>query len=375
MTETTAETTATFAAGYVDWDDTSFEPEQTYSGDYEPVRQVRMSKSWPQRPFEDRKFQLGGKERVAFLEEGTFMAYVHRFNKQHMGSGINGTRRCSLETLGHCLACDHWEQAPLVDEGGRKTRRSRCGRRQQQFAINVLVYKTDLDGNLLGPQPAGTPIGMNAGRLITLDPEKGPIYQDDGTPAELVYEVMLLRFNADKFVALREAKREWGSLLQQDFTFILDPNKDEKFQDFSINIAPKSAWRALQAANTDAAKAVVEYYKEHRYDLEQLIGKPTSDEDMKVFLGLSSPSAGTSRSTDPDTTAALASEIESELSKIQSGEVAVGGEAIPVPEAPAVAEPTPPLVAETPPEATPETPAQPEAAPPPDSDFDKLLNG
>jgi len=302
MTDVTQDPALATGAANVEWGDTSFTPETRQSYD-NAIRFFRMSASWPDKPFEDRVFQLGGKERVAFLSEQLFVCWTHRFSVQWMKSGVNGTRRCTLETLGHCKACEHYEAAPMITEPDGKTKKdARCGRRTQTFACNLLVYKTDLEGTLLDPQ----------GRKIVLHPEKGPVLMDNvDTAAELVTQVFLWRFSADKFVAIRDIKTEWGSLLKNDVLFTLTPGKPENFQDFAPTVSRNSALRELLKANPEQAKAIVEKYKEDKYDVEAIMGKQYSDEDMLKFLGIMGGPASMQQSV-----SSLAADVEAELAKL-----------------------------------------------------------
>lgn len=332
----TSETTATIDAGTIDWGDTSFQPEErTYDSD--GLRMFRMSHNWPNSPLDNRKFQLGGKERVALLEETVTVFHGHRFSKQWMGSGTNGVRRCTLETLGRCLACEHWEAAP--DKDGKKHGAARCGRRQQVFVTNLLVYKTDLEGNLIDDQ----------GRQIVLG-DQGPALAD-GTPAELSYEVYVWRFSADKYVQIKQIKQEWETLVKNDLSFILAPGKQENFQDFAVTIMPKAAWRELARRDREAAAAVVEYYKNHKFNIEAIFLKEPSHEDMQGFLTPRPDSPGQMPPTED-----IAAEIEKTLGNLD-----------------AAVNPVPPP---TPEPAAPEATAMdvsPAPAPTTTDDFDELL--
>jgi len=283
----------------VEWGDTSFEPETiSYGSD---LRIFRMSKGWPEKPFEDRKFQLGGKERVALLEETVYHCWVHRFNERYMGSKVNGTRRCTLKTLGECRACEHWESAP--DKDGKKHGAAHCGRRQQQFGVNLLVYKSNLEGTLIGPDNQAILIG-----------DSGLTFED-GSAGELVYEVYLWRMAADKFSDIRQIKQEWGSLKNNDISFKLDDQKDEKFQDFTPTVLPKSAWRTLGIQDQDKAKELLEYYKEKRFDVERILGKEHSHEEMLGFLGLPGGVAPNRAGASSASAEELANEIERSLAE------------------------------------------------------------
>jgi len=349
------------SAGIVDWGDTSFQPDQRQNYGDDPIRFFRMGHALPTNPIQGRKFQLAGKERVALLEEQVFHCWSHRFSITYMGSGVNGTRRCVLDSLGECLACQHFDAAPTVVEDGKNVKKARCGKRQQQFGTNLLVYKTDIEGHLVD---AG-------GNFITLDPERGPILQS-GAPAELVYDVYLWRFSADKFQSIREIKQEWQTLKNNDLSFMLAPGKPENFQDFSPTVLPGSAWRLLGKVNPEAAKNLIKYYQDNRYDVEAILGKQYTNDDMKRFLGLSD--AGGSRPS-AAATGDIAAEIERELAAI-----GVSVPAVPEQTAPPAQQPQPaPALAAAPaaPASAPEPPAAPAAppAPPTDTtDFDALLS-
>jgi len=363
-----APTAAAFDAATIDWGDTDFEPVVT-SRDYEPVRLFRMSHSWPQNPFVDRKFQLGGRERVALLEETVFVFWAHRFNKTHMGSAVNGTRRCTLERLGHCVACDHFDTSPKVkDQDGRMKSTAHCSVRKQTFGTNVLVFKTDLEGTLLDDQ----------NNKLELHDALGTVIAGSQTPSVPVYEVFLWQFSSDKFVALRDIKKEWGSLKKQDIIFTLAPQKPETFQDFGPTISSKSVLTLLYNADAEKAKAMIEYYKEHKYDVPAILGKEQSDEEMLGFLGLGGtppPGSGPTATTD------VAQTIESELAKL-TDEMTASAEPVAPPPPPAdqpATQPHPVAAQTAPPEPTPVAPpAATPPSPPADAvpvveDLDKLL--
>jgi len=316
-----------------------------------------MGHALPTNPIQGRKFQLGGKERVALLEEQVFHVWAHRFSVTYMGSGVNGSRRCALDTLGECMACAHYDAAPTVVEDGKNVKKARCGKRQQQFGTNLLVYRTDLEGQLVDEN----------GVRIVLDKERGPLLPD-GTPTELTYDVYLWRFSADKFQAIREIKQEWGTLKENDLTFILAPGKPENFQDFSPTILPGSAWRQLGAVNKEAATQLINYYKDQRYDVEAILGKQYTNDDMLRFLGLTGGGSGGSSQPVGD----IAGEIERELAGlgVESTPPPVPPPAVPPP-VPPPAEPATPPAEPVPPPVQP--PAEPALAAV-DTDFDQLLS-
>lgn len=356
-------------SGTIDWGDTDFQPETTNQfGD--GLRIFRMSQKWPDNPIQGRKFQLGGKERVTLLEETVYHCWTHRYSKQHLGSGVNGTRRCTLETLGHCLACEHWESAP--DKDGKTHGAARCGRRQQTFGVNLLVYKTNLEGSMLDEES----------RKISYNPQTGFYHDDDNSPAMFVYEVYMWRFSADKFVSIREIKREWQSVKKNDLMFTLAPGKPENFQDFSPTVLPISSVVELHKHNKEKAAEVIEYYKNHRYDIPAILGKEHSDDDVRFFLGQGPDPRGESSSTTTMDVEEMAASIEQELAKIGDGSSdalvdvsAEKGDNVEPPSDPEKG--VNPVPLETPPiENPPETPQEPapEKETEPSSDFDALLS-
>lgn len=336
-------------AGLVDFGDQEFTPEKSSS--FDPVRRFIMSLQWPSKTYEDRQFQVGGVERIALLTETPFMCYMHGFSEQHLGSAINGKRRCTMDVRQKCVVCEHYEAAPTVMEDGKKKKQAKARKRQQTFSMNILVYKTDLEGNLLD--------SMN--QPITLDPEKGPILKSNGQPAQLVYEIYLWTFGPDKFQKFRDTKREWGNLKDRDFICRLDPNKPDSFQDFDITPASSSAWKAL--AKQDRAKAVevIEYFKEHSYDVEALVGKVYDDAEMMTWIGHGTPQHQRRQAASEAPVADIAGEIEKELAQMQGGP----DQAAPAAAAPPAEQPTPAPSPEVPPAAP--------AAPPITEDFNALL--
>lgn len=361
------------AHGLVDWGDQNFTPATSPSYSDDPIRFFRMSHSWPTNPPQGRKFQLGGKERVAILEQDVYHCWSHSFSIQHMGSGTNGTRRCTLETLGRCLACEHYEQAPDKQEDGRTRKHgmARCSGRKQTFGVNLLVYKTDLEGNLIDA----------ANNRIVLDPNLGPVLEGTQTPAELMYEVFLWRFSADKFQSIREIKSEWGDLRAFDLMFTLAPGKPENFQDFSPTVLRSAAWIESKKQGEEKAKAVVQYFKDTRYNVEAILGKEYSHDDMQRFLfgdGAAAANGGA-----PTTNAAdIAREIEESLAAVESRAAAPAPPAAstePAPAATVTPPPPPPQqpagAAAVPPAVEPAQSAVPPTPPAPEpTDFDALLN-
>jgi len=347
-------------AGYIDWSDTSFQPEVRQFDD-DPIKWFKMSHRWPDNPAPGRKFQLGGKERVALLEEDVYHCWVHRFSVQWHGSAVNGSRRCTRETLGSCVACDHYEEAPKKPDGKKD---ARCGRRQQQFGTSMLVYKTDLEGRLL----------TEDNRLIIRDETKG-LVTEDGQPAVPVYDVYLWRFSADKFAAIREIKKSWGSLKQHDLQFTLAPGKQENFQDFAPTVMPWSAWRDLGKFNREAAVELVKYYKDHKYEVGKILGKEYSHDEMRGFLfGTGTHQADGSVNRGQPAATDVASEIERELARLNlDGTIDPGVVEPPTPPIPAVAEQPVPVVAENAPGETAPQPAVTVPASADIEDFDKLL--
>lgn len=332
-----------------------------------------MSHSWPTNPPQGRKFQLGGKERVAILEQDVYHCWSHSFSVQHMGSGTNGTRRCTLEALGRCLACEHYEQAPDKQEDGRTRKHgmARCSARKQTFGVNLLVYKTDLEGNLVDA----------AGNRIVLDPNLGPVLEGTQSPAVLEYEVFLWRFSADKFQAIREIKSEWGDLRAFDLMFTLAPGKPENFQDFSPTVLRSAAWLELKKQGEDKAKAVVQYFKDNRYNVEAILGKEYTHEDMQRFL-FGDGAAGANGAVASTNAVDIAREIEQSLAAVETrtaASVPPAATAEPVPAA-TVTPPPPPAATPVEAAAVPSAaePAQPPVPPAPaqqePTDFDALLN-
>lgn len=340
-----ADTSTSAPTGFVDWGDTSFEPEARQY-DRDDIRWFRMSKEWPQKPFEGRRFQLGGIERVAFLEEAAYVHYAHRFNAKYMGSAVNGTRRCTMDVSGHCVACQHYDQAPQVLEGGKPKKQARCGPRQQQFGANLIVYRTDLQGNLIDQE----------GRRLVIDQNQGIVYEN-GAPAfsAIQYEIFLWRFSADKFTAIRTIKREWGGIREHDLVMVLDVKKDEKFQDFTTQVGSASVWRLLAKAGAEGtarAKELVEYYKDNKYDVEAILGKVYTDEEMMGFIGSGQAAA-------PPQGGPATEDVAAEIER------ALGGEMAPAPPPPPVAPQAADGAVATPPAAAPSAvpPPAPPAAP------------
>jgi hypothetical protein len=356
-------------AGFVDFADTSFTPE-TSGGSGDGLRMFRMSQGYPQKPIDGRKFQLYGKERIAFLQEDVYHFFGHRFNQQHMGSAVNGMRRCTMEKLGHCVCCTHFENAgtkPDPQNPGRTKKDARCGRRQQQFACNVVVYKTNEEGVLLDA----------SNQPLNLTPQ-GPVVAATGQPGELVYEVFIWRFSSDKFVQVRDIKQQWSTLLNNDLMLTLAPGKPENFQDFTATVLPNSAWKIAGAANRPFAEQFVKYYKEEKYDAERIFGKEYTDDEMLGFLGLGGGGAG-----GPVNVAAVTADIEAEIAALTSGAPAATAPPPPPvpPPAPVAEAPIQVPAAETvvepavaPPAPQVEQPAVPPVAPPATTDFDALLN-
>jgi hypothetical protein len=349
-------TPASPLTGVVDFGDATFTPdERPQYGD--AIRWFRMDTGWPQKPPQGRKFQLGGKERGALLAPGAYVSYQHRFNQKYMGSGVNGTRKCCLEKLDHCLACDHYSEAPTVLKDGRNVKQAKCGPRTQTFAANILIYKTDLDGNFRGPATPDNPLGPR----LAIVKDRGIFLADAAgnptdTPGELVYEVFLWRFNADKFGSIRQIKADWGDIRTQDLVFVLAANKEPQFQDFSIQASPHLAWKL-----SPQPAEVVKYFQENSYDAEKILGKDWSDDDMRGFIHGQGENG-------PRNPAGAADEIAADIA------AAIGQPLAQQPQ-PASVDSLMSMMGQgtTPP--VPQAPPTPEPPKPPAGSFDDLLNG
>jgi hypothetical protein len=216
------------------WDDESIIPS---SGGRGSIKRFRLSMPGAA----DRTTKTGGTERIAILVEGPVKVMMH-YCDTTKGAVSKGYFRCAEGKYGACPMCEEAAK-------GSKERPAKCGEAKLRLACNVWVYDTDKDGKLvLGPN------------------------------GEVSGEVMLWQFSDKVFSQLREVKRAWGDLRKHDF--IVTPDGDLQFQQVNLTIQPTSAF--LTAPNR---AELVEQYKDELYDVQAIVGKDYTPDELydKLF--------------------------------------------------------------------------------------------
>lgn len=208
------------------------------------------------------KFRLESKEvaRIVLIDENAFLAMTH-YDKS-----VRRYVRCIKDIADRCPGC-----IKLKDP-------------KQRFGANIVRYKTDKQGTVL--------------------------LSDKNDPTSWDFEIQLWTFGPDKFAAVRSIKKEWGDIRQRDLKIICEK---EDFQELIITPLPNALW----LANKEVTAKVAEAYKEGRYDIEKLIGRVYSPEEMDLILAGKDierrPSSQSSSVPSDEAISQSISEIESEL--------------------------------------------------------------
>jgi hypothetical protein len=167
----------------------------------------------------------GHTQRILLIDTAAVMV------KQHYHRPSRKYIRCIKDTNnGYCPACDA------------------IGQPTQSFASNVIVFETTPDGT--------------------------PIRDANGFPK---FKVAIWKFGADKFVLLRDLRKEWGDLRKHDLVVSCS---DAQFQRLTIVPAASALWLSDQTFQN----MVVETYKRDKYDLDKLMGKLMSPADIIATL-------------------------------------------------------------------------------------------
>lgn len=129
------------------------------------------------------------------------------------------------------------------------------GKARERFGANVVVYETNKDGSVITPTK---------------------------------WSLQLWTFAVDKYVQIKAAKKEWGDLHAHDFMVSCT---DTQFQRLTITVCKDALWMSDKQLMTDIAT----YFKEHKFDVQRLIGKVMSIQELKDFIagkgGQTQPSA------------------------------------------------------------------------------------
>lgn len=151
-----------------------------------------------------------------------------------------------------------------------------AGEPRQRFGANVLQYKTTPTGEVIKP------------------------YE---------WVIKLWTFGPDKFTQLRAVREEWGDLRQRDLKVLC---KSKQYQELVITPLKDTLWTSADAGIQDK---VVEDYKEKRFDIEKIIGKIYSPDDMRSILTTGQlPESGRPESAPPpEVIQAAVADIEAEL--------------------------------------------------------------
>ena len=122
------------------------------------------------------------------------------------------------------------------------------GEPKERFAAKILIYETNMAGELTKP---------------------------------LRFQVLTWVLSSDKFVDLRNIRKQWGDLRARDL-MVTCPKGGEQFQKMSFVPTPKCIWRSHEKVT----KKVLEMVKRDKTDLEAVLGKVLSAEELSKRLGL-----------------------------------------------------------------------------------------
>jgi hypothetical protein len=274
---------------HTSWDDESV---VAPTGQRGSIRRFRLAVPNGQ----DRTTKTGGTERIAILEASPIKVSQHYFDNRK-GAATKGYFRCCAAKYGRCPACE---------EFARNGKDGKSSEAKLRFACNIWVYDTDANGRLvMGPS------------------------------GEVAGEVFLFQFADTVFVQLREVAKAWGDLRKHDFVVTADG--DLQFQQMNITIQPNSAF--LTAPN---AKALLEQYKADMYDVEAIVAKDYTPEELTAKLYGVPDAQGYRAPSTPAEAARAAMNVPAEDLMRELGE---GLEASPAVAQPAVQESAAPKVA------------------------------
>lgn len=175
------------------------------------------------------KFRLESQEtaRIVLIDENAYLAMTH-YDKD-----VRRYVRCIKDIAPRCPGCEK-----LKDP-------------KQRFGANIVRYKTDKKGAVLLAK------------------------KDD--PTSWDFEIQLWTFGPDKFAAVRAIKKEWGDIRQRDLKVLCEK---EDFQELIITPLPNALWLASE----EVKQRVATEYKAKRYDVEKLIGRVYTPEEMDLIL-------------------------------------------------------------------------------------------
>ena len=161
--------------------------------------------------------------RISVLSKDAFMIYDHYSSKARRHG------RC-IRSVGVCPACGI------------------LGEPRERFAAKVLVYETNMAGELTKP---------------------------------FRFQLLTWVFSSDKFVDLRNIRKQWGDLRARDL-MVTCPKGGEQFQKMSYVPTPKCLWRSHEGVT----KKVLQMVKADKTDLEAILGKALPAEELSKRLGL-----------------------------------------------------------------------------------------
>lgn len=204
------------------------------------------------------KFFLDDNEtaRIVVLDQTAFLAMTH-YEKN-----VKRYVRCIRDiTGGECPGCE------------------KTGEPRQRFGANVVQYKTTKTGEIVKP------------------------YE---------WSVKLWTFGPDKFTQLRAVKEEWGDLRKVDLKVLC---KSKQFQELVITPLKNSIWLDPEAGIREQVAAS---YNEGKYDVEKIIGKIYTVEDMKKVLAGQDLDRPSDNAPPPEVIAQAVTEIEQALQESDS---------------------------------------------------------
>lgn len=183
------------------------------------------------------------------------------------------------------LAMSHYNPDPrryirCIKEGDNTATCPACvklGPPKQRFGANVLRYKSDNKGEAASP---------------------------------VEWELQLWTFGPDKFTQLRSIKQEWGDLRRLDLKILC---KDETFQNMVITTAKNCLWLDETVGIT---QAVAEDYKENKFDIERIIGKVYSAEEITKLMNGEELDRRPENAPSPEVVAQAVADIEKELATV-----------------------------------------------------------
>lgn len=210
------------------------------------------------------KFFLDDNEtaRVVVLDKSAYLAM------SHYKHDVRRYVRCIKDiTGGACPGCEL------------------TGDPRQRFGANVLQYKTTKTGEVVKP------------------------YE---------WTIKLWTFGPDKFTQLRAVREEWGDLRQKDLKVLC---KSKQYQELVITPLKETLWTNPEIG---IQAQVVEDYKSGRFDVEKIIGKIYSADDMRTVLTGGTLDNKPDNGPPPEVIEAAVADIEASLMETDSASPTTG---------------------------------------------------